>query len=87
MALQKTINFKGITVGDAYLKIQSFNGSKELLKFDLATHSKAGEQALAVTSARIRWRNRLLNQSPSGFLGQTRRASCLRKLNLLTASK
>jgi hypothetical protein len=50
MALQKTINFKGITVGDAYLKIQSFNGSKELLKFDLATHSKAGEQALAVTS-------------------------------------
>jgi hypothetical protein len=53
MALQKTVIFKGITVGDAYLKIQSFSGSKELLKFDLATHSKSGEQSLAVTSFEI----------------------------------
>lgn len=53
MALQKTIIFKGISVGNAYLKIQSFNGSKELLKFDLATHSKAGEQALTVSSFEI----------------------------------
>ena len=50
MALQKTVIFKGITIGGAYLKIQSFSGSKELLKFDLATHSQAGEQPVTVTS-------------------------------------
>ena len=50
MELQKTINFKGITVGDAYLKIQAFSGSKELLKFELSTHSQAGEQALTVSN-------------------------------------
>ncbi len=50
MALQKTVIFKGITLDGAYLKIQSFSGSKELLKFDLATHSRAGEQAITVAS-------------------------------------
>jgi hypothetical protein len=50
MALQKTIDFKGVTVGDAYIKVQSFSGSKELLKFDAATYSRAGEQALTVSS-------------------------------------
>jgi len=50
MALQKTVNFKGITVGDAYIKVQSFSGSKELLKFAVETCSRAGEQALTVSS-------------------------------------
>ena len=50
MALQKTITFKGITVSGAYIKIQSFSGSKELLKFDVATHSRIGEQTIAITS-------------------------------------
>jgi len=50
MALQKTITFKGITVSGAYIKIQSFSGSKELLKFDVATHSRSGEQTLTVAS-------------------------------------
>jgi hypothetical protein len=53
MALQKTINFKGITVSDAYLRIQSFSGSKKLLKFELATHYRSGEQALTVSSFEI----------------------------------
>jgi hypothetical protein len=53
MALQKTVTFKGITLNSAYLKIQSFSGSKELLKFDLTTHSKSGEQVLAVSSFEI----------------------------------
>ncbi len=50
MALQKTVTFKGITLSDAYIKIQSFSGSKELLKFDVATHSRAGEQPITVSS-------------------------------------
>ena len=53
MALQKTITFKGVTVGGAYIKIQSFNGNKELLKFDVSTHSQAGEQVLTVSSFEI----------------------------------
>jgi hypothetical protein len=53
MALQKTIDFKGITVFGAYLKIQSFSGSKDLLKFELASHCRAGEQALAIASFEI----------------------------------
>jgi hypothetical protein len=53
MALQKTITFKGITVSDAYIRIQSFNGNKNLLKFDVATHSQAGEQVLTVLSFEI----------------------------------
>ena len=53
MALQKTVVFKGITVGGAYIKIQSFSGSKDLLKFEVATHSRAGEQALTVASFEV----------------------------------
>jgi hypothetical protein len=53
MALQKTITFKGITVTDAYIKIQTFNGNKELLKFDVATYSRAGQQALTVSTFEI----------------------------------
>lgn len=53
MALQKTITFKGVTVANAYIKVQTFSGDKESLTFDVAIRSKAEEQVLSVSSFEV----------------------------------
>lgn len=45
MALQKTVEFNGIQVQDAYIKISEFSGSKTRITFKVATSASSGEPA------------------------------------------
>lgn len=39
MALTKTVDFKGVEVKNAYIKVRSYNGDKSTLSFDVVTQA------------------------------------------------
>jgi hypothetical protein len=45
MALKKSINFKGIEIKDAYIRISRFDGDKNTLSFGVSFHSDPNAQA------------------------------------------
>lgn len=45
MAINKSINFKGIEIKDAYIRISRFEGDKNKLSFGVSFHSDANAQA------------------------------------------
>lgn len=43
MALKATVNFKGINVADAYVKVVNFSGDKNSLAFQVGNYGPANE--------------------------------------------
>lgn len=46
MALKKTINFRGVEVQDAYIRVAGFDGNKTSLRITVSTHANADGPAL-----------------------------------------
>lgn len=46
MALKQTVMFKGVELKDAYLKIESFTGSKDSLQISLYVKASASGEAI-----------------------------------------
>jgi hypothetical protein len=46
MGLQASINFKGISLGNAYFQVTDFSGDKDLLRFSVSTFAERGGQPL-----------------------------------------
>jgi len=44
MALAKDTNFRGVTIPDAYIRVNSFSGSKSHIAFNVGFYGPANEQ-------------------------------------------
>lgn len=44
MALAKDTNFRGVTIPNAYIRVNSFSGSKSHIAFDVGFYGPANEQ-------------------------------------------
>ncbi|MDF3127388.1 hypothetical protein [Rheinheimera sp. 1928-s] len=48
MALCKTVNFKGIAVNEAYIRVSQYQGNKQQLNFTVTYHKDADTEAFDV---------------------------------------
>lgn len=47
MAIKSNVDFKGVPINNAYIKICRYQGDKDKLFFDVGIHTKSGEKMIA----------------------------------------